>query len=67
MATAKKPWKRKNPATTHTKLTAASKRAAKARAKKAGRAYPNLVDNMHAAKLQKQRARKSPSKKQRAT
>jgi hypothetical protein len=32
------------------KLSSAKKSAAKAAAKKAGRPYPNLVDNMHAAK-----------------
>jgi|TARA_R110002126_G_C10162625_1_gene472948 ribosomal protein L15E len=31
-------------------LTSAKKSAAKAAAKKAGRPYPNLVDNMRAAK-----------------
>jgi hypothetical protein len=31
-------------------LTAAAKASAKATAKKAGRPYPNLVDNMRAAK-----------------
>jgi hypothetical protein len=32
-------------------LTASQKAAAKARAKKAGRPYPNLIDNMAAAKV----------------
>ena len=32
------------------KLTSAQKASAKADAKKAGRPYPNLVDNMRAAK-----------------
>ena len=32
------------------KLSAAKKSAAKAAAKKAGRPYPNLVDNMRAAR-----------------
>jgi hypothetical protein len=47
------PWKRPNPrkragkAATH--LTAAEKSAAKTRAARAGRRYPNLVDNMRAA------------------
>lgn len=45
----------------HTKLTAKSKSAAKRTAKKAGRKYPSLVDNMNAAK--KQRAGKSKAKK----
>ena len=48
------PWKAKKPKTkTHTKLTAANVAWAKARAKKAGRRYPNLVDNMAAAQRQK--------------
>lgn len=38
-------WDKKNPKKTSTKLTPAQKTAAKARAKKAGRPYPNLVDN----------------------
>jgi hypothetical protein len=42
----KKPfWEKKNPKKTSTPLTAAQKSNAKARAKKAGRPYPNLVDN----------------------
>ena len=52
------PWKKQRPARgAATKLTAASKALARARAERAGRNYPNLVDNMYAAKLQKQRAR----------
>ena len=55
MAT-KPPWKKKKPAgKATTKLTAASKAAARARAKRAGRPYPNLVDNMHAAAAQKKK------------
>jgi hypothetical protein len=47
----KVPWKRKAPAKAkHTKLTPAKRASAKRRAKKAGRPYPNLVDNMRAAK-----------------
>jgi len=38
-------WDKKNPKKTSKKLTPAQKIAAKARAKKAGRPYPNLVDN----------------------
>ncbi len=55
--TAKKtaPWKKKNPVkkANRTKLTEAQKDEAKARAKKAGRRYPNLVDNMAVAKKAK--------------
>jgi hypothetical protein len=38
-------WDKKNPKKTSKSLTPAQKVAAKARAKKAGRPYPNLVDN----------------------
>ena len=51
MAT-KAPWKRKNPKNKHTKLSAKSKKSARARARRAGRKYPSLVDNMNAAKRQ---------------
>lgn len=43
-------WDRPNPKKTSKKLTPAQKTAAKARAKKAGRKYPNLVDNMAVAR-----------------
>lgn len=54
-ATARAPWKRGNPRarSERTTLTEASKAKAKARAKRAGRSYPNLVDNMWAAAEQK--------------
>jgi hypothetical protein len=48
----RKPAPRKKPAT---KLTAAWANKAAARANKAGRRYPNLVDNMWAAQQQKKR------------
>lgn len=46
------PWDQPNPkgAGEHKSLTPAQKATAKRSAKKAGRPYPNLVDNMHAAK-----------------
>jgi hypothetical protein len=47
---AKKVWDKKNPNKKSTPLTPAQKTAAKARAKKAGRPYPNLVDNMAASR-----------------
>jgi len=47
------PWQRKRPPSTATPLTAASKAAARARAERAGRRYPNLVDNLWAARRQK--------------
>ena len=43
-------WDKPNPAKKHKKLSPAKKAAAKAAAKAAGRPYPNLVDNMRAAK-----------------
>ena len=47
------PWEKKNPkGKKGKKLTDKQKAAAKARAKKAGRKYPNLVDNMAAAQMQ---------------
>ena len=46
-------WDKPNPAKKHTKLSPAKKASAKAMAKKAGRPYPNLVDNMRAAKGKK--------------
>jgi hypothetical protein len=47
----KKPvWDTKNPKKKSTPLTPAKKAAAKKMAKAAGRPYPNLVDNMRAAR-----------------
>ena len=46
----KKVWETKNPKKKSTKLTPAKKAAAKARAKKAGRPYPNAVDNIAVAR-----------------
>jgi hypothetical protein len=58
----KQPWKKAAPRRSrHSKLTPKSKAKAKASAKRAGRPYPNLVDNMNAAK--KQRKRKSKKKR----
>ena len=49
------PWKKKNPKRTaaRQKLSEAAKERARRRAAKAGRRYPNVVDNMWAAKQQK--------------
>jgi hypothetical protein len=47
----KKPvWKTSDPTKGDKKLSPAKKSAAKAMAKKAGRPYPNLVDNLRAAR-----------------
>ena len=53
MATRKPPWKKPDPASRPTPLSAAQKAAAKRRADAAGRRYPNLVDNMWAARQPK--------------
>lgn len=46
-------WDTKNPKKKSTKLTPAQKAKAKARAKAAGRKYPNLVDNAAVARGKK--------------
>jgi hypothetical protein len=46
-------WEKTNPKKKSTPLTSSQKTAAKARAKKAGRPYPNLVDNMAASRMKK--------------
>ena len=43
-------WDKPNPAKEHKKLSPAKKSAAKAAAKASGRPYPNLIDNMKAAR-----------------
>ena len=43
-------WDKPNPKKKSTPLTPAKKASAKAMAKAAGRVYPNLVDNMRAAR-----------------
>jgi hypothetical protein len=43
-------WDKPNPVKKHTKLTPAKKAKAKAMAKAAGRPYPNMVDNIRAAR-----------------
>ena len=58
-AKAKAPWKRPRPAgKKHHTLSAAQKAKAKATAKKAGRHYPNLIDNMRVAKSKKKASAK---------
>lgn len=49
-AAARPVWKTPNPRRRTEKLTPARKAAAKARAERAGRPYPNLIDNMWAAR-----------------
>ena len=43
-------WDKPNPVKKHKTLSPAKKAMAKAAAKKAGRPYPNLIDNMRMAK-----------------
>ncbi len=50
------PWERDNPkkkSRTSKPLGAAAKASAKRAAKKAGRPYPNMIDNMNAARKSK--------------
>jgi hypothetical protein len=46
-------WETPNPKKKSTKLSPAQKAAAKSSAKAAGRPYPNLIDNMRAARKKK--------------
>ena len=55
MAT-KAPWKTPRPAGPKMTLDAAAKQRARERAKRAGRRYPNLVDNMWAARQQRKKS-----------
>jgi hypothetical protein len=50
---AKKVWETPDPTGKDKKLSPKKKSATKASAKAAGRPYPNLVDNMNAAKEKK--------------
>ena len=50
MANKKEVWDTPDPSKKDKKLTPEQKSEAKARAKKAGRPYPNLVDNMAVSK-----------------
>lgn len=49
----KEVWDKPNPKKKSSKMTPEQKSEAKARAKKAGRPYPNLVDNMAVSKGKK--------------
>lgn len=61
----KAPWKKANPAKKSASKTLSSgqKAQARSRAKKAGRPYPNLVDNMAVAKKTTKKAAKRATKK----
>jgi hypothetical protein len=53
MAAKKQFWDKKNPNKKSSPLSASQKKAAMARAEKAGRPYPNLVDNAWASRKKK--------------
>jgi len=53
MASKKKVWDQPSPKSKPKKLSTKAKASAKAMAKAAGRPYPNLIDNMRAAKKKK--------------
>ena len=53
MASKKMVWDKPNPKKKSSKLSTKQKRSAKSMAKAAGRPYPNLIDNMRAAKKKK--------------
>jgi hypothetical protein len=61
------PWKQPNPRLSAGKqsrhLSPAKKASAKARARRAGRPYPNLVDNMRMAATAKKKTKKTTKKK----
>lgn len=63
---ARAPWKKSNPRKRAGKkskhLTSSQKSAAKARARRAGRTYPNLVDNMRMASKAKKTGKKTAKK-----
>ncbi len=57
MTSSEAPWKKPNPRKGRShKLTAKQKEAARARAAKAGRRYPNLIDNMYVARKARERS-----------
>jgi hypothetical protein len=53
MATKKQVWDKPSPKVKPKKLSSKAKSKAKAMAKAAGRPYPNLIDNMRAARSKK--------------
>lgn len=60
----KAPWKKPAPkGSRHTHLTSADKSRARRAAKRAGRPYPNLVDNMRAAAAKRSGRAKTAKRK----
>jgi hypothetical protein len=64
----KAPWKKPAPKQSrHTKLSPADKAKARRSAKRAGRPYPNLVDNMRAAAPKKRSSGRTKTAKRAAS
>lgn len=62
------PWERPAPSRTkHTQLNEADKSKAKKRARRAGRPYPNLVDNMTVAKQKAGTKKRSTSRRKKSS
>lgn len=59
------PWKKRNPRTAskRTLLSPEEKAKARARARRAGRPYPNLIDNMHVAAEKTRASKRTPARK----
>jgi hypothetical protein len=57
------PWKQKRPSQRAKKLTAKERHDARARARAAGRTYPNLVDNMAVLRTRNTPRKKTTGKK----
>lgn len=58
---AKEVWDKPNPVKNHSKLSSSNKARAKARAKAAGRPYPNMVDNIWAARHEETEIEEAPA------
>jgi hypothetical protein len=64
----KSPWKKPAPkGSRHTHLSPAEKSKARRAAKRAGRRYPNLVDNMRVAAAKRSSGRKKAAKRKAST
>lgn len=58
---AREVWDKPNPVKNHSKLSPEDKARARARAKAAGRPYPNMVDNIWAARREETEIDESPA------
>lgn len=54
------PWEKRNPRKQSKRLTPKAKASAKSRAKRAGRKYPNFIDNMRTARARREKRRHEP-------